>query len=184
MRLPAGIVLATLLALPALATAGMPRYTAGLDGGLGTVTSGAGNDTPVFLAFHGGWQFRERWNLGISAGGLLLQPSDTQNPEPGRGISELMATASWRPFREQPAGWLEAAAGRVTYWNNPPALPTNLQGSCWRLSAGFDAWQGSDWRSGPFLTYEQGDAGAAEHRAWVIGLRMQWLFPAGHRSAH
>ena len=56
---------------------------------------------------------------------LLLQPSDTQNPEPGRGISELMLTASWRPLRGEPAAWLEAGAGRVTYWNNPPALPSD-----------------------------------------------------------
>lgn len=167
------------LALPALAVAAGSSFTAGLDGGLGTLTDIAGTDTPFFLAFHGGWQVHERVNFGISAGGLLLQPSDAQNPEPGRGISELMLTASWRPLRGEPSAWLEAGAGRVTYWNNPQALATNLQGPCWRLSAGADTWHGTNWRSGPFLAYERGDAGTQEHRAWVVGLRMQWLLSTG-----
>lgn len=171
-----GLLCLSAIALSSPATAA-PRFSVGIDGGFGSVIEAPfvdGTSTPLYLAFHGHWLPTERLQLGLSLGGLLLEASDLNYPERGGVvISEALLTAGWRPLREHPGFWLEGAAGGINYNANNPVVDDD--GSGWQLAAGFDAWHARSWRAAPFVAFDEGEARAREHRAWIAGLRLEWL---------
>lgn len=174
------LVLGLLAALCATAATASPRFSLGIDGGVGVVSEEPftdGTSTPFYLAFHGHWLPHERLQLGLSLGGLLLEATNLNYPERGgMAASEVLLTAGWRPLRQQPAFWLEGAAGSVVYSANNPVIDD--EGSAWQVAAGFDAWHARSWRVAPFVAFDEGEARAREHSAWIAGLRLEWLLPA------
>lgn len=174
------LALALLTALCTTAATAAPRFSVGLDGGFGAIREEPftdGTSTPFYLAFHGHWLPHERLQLGLSLGGLLLEATDLNYPERGgMAASEILFTAGWRPLRQHSALWLEGAAGSVVYSANNPVIDD--EGSAWQLAAGFDAWHARFWRAAPFIAFDEGEARARGHSAWIAGLRLEWLLPA------
>lgn len=174
------LALALLAALGTTVATAAPRFSVGIDGGFGAIREEpftSSTSTPFYLAFHGHWLPRERLQLGLSLGGLLLEAADLNYPERGgMAASEFLFTAGWRPLRRYPAFWLEGAAGGVVYSANNPVVDDD--GSARQLATGVDAWHARSWRAAPFVAFDEGEARARGHSAWIAGLRLEWLLPA------
>ncbi len=126
------------------------------------------------MALRGGIVLTPQFLLGAEVGGFLLEASNLNDPERGRGISQVFVVAEHcaRPGREGLFG--KAGLGYASYWGLRSG-DTNRSGWGGSLALGHGTVTAGHGAFGPMLTFTAGRFGDMRYRAVSIGLNWSSL---------
>jgi hypothetical protein len=91
------------------------------------------DDISFYLGFKGGYAINSHWLIGLELSGWLLEASDFNDPDEGKGISQVFLITQLYPDKES-GFFAKAGGGYVSMWSNRPHDTRREQG--WGLTVG------------------------------------------------
>lgn len=149
-------------------------FWGGIDAGAGLVglsyDQGEDEDDIFFyLGFKGGYAINPQVLIGIELGGWLLEASDLNDPDEGRGISQAFLITRIYPRKESDF-FLKAGGGHVSIWSNKTDDTRRKQGLGVTAGGGYDFRLNENAALSPFVTFSYGEAGSWDYTAVNFGI--------------
>lgn len=149
-------------------------FWGGIDAGVGLVEQSFDdendeNDAYFYLGFKGGYAINSHFLIGIELSGWLLEASDLNDPDEGRGISQVFFITQLYPSKESDF-FLKAGGGYVSIWNNRSDDTRREQGLGLVVGGGYDFRLNQTATLSPFVNFSYGDTGSWDYRSITFGL--------------
>ena len=149
-------------------------FWGGIDAGAGLVAlsydqEADEEDTYLYLGFKGGYFINPQFLVGIELSGWLLEASDFNDPDEGRGISQAFLITQLYPIKESNF-FVKAGGGYVSIWSNRPDDTRRKQGLGLTVGGGYEFRLTETASLSPFATFSYGDAGSWDYTAVTFGL--------------
>ena len=129
------------------------------------------DDVFFYLGFKGGYALNPHFLIGIELGGWLLDASDFNDPDEGRGIGQAFVITQFYPGDESNF-FLKAGAGYVSLWSNRTEDTRRKQGLGVSVGGGYDFRLNETVNLTPFVSFNYGEAGSWNYTAITFGLGM------------
>ena len=150
------------------------------DGFWGGIDAGAGllnqsfdnrndNDIFFFLGFKGGYTINPHFLIGLELSGWLLEVSDLNDPNKGKGIMQAFLITHLYPKKESGL-FVKAGGGYVNNWSNRSDEQSRKNGWGLTLGGGYDFLLSEGIALSPFATFSYGETGNWDYRAITFGL--------------
>jgi hypothetical protein len=149
-------------------------FWGGIDAGAGVLKQSYDegddeDDIAFYLGFKGGYAINPQWLIGIEFSGWLLEASDFNEPDEGKGISQVFFITQLFPGKE--AGFFaKAGGGYVSIWSNRPDDTRRENGWGLTLGGGYDFQLNETVALSPFVNFNYGDAGNWDYSAITFGI--------------
>ena len=153
---------------------GRDGYWGGIDAGVGLVGQSFDeeedeDDISFYVGFKGGYAINPHFLIGIELGGWPLEASDVNDPDEGRGISQVLLITQLYPGKESDF-FFKAGAGYVSIWSNRPDDTRRKQGLGLTVGCGYDIRLNETAALSPFVTFGYGDTGSWDYTAVTFGV--------------
>jgi hypothetical protein len=127
------------------------------------------DDIAFYLGFKGGYAVNPHLLTGLELSGWLLEASDVNDPDEGKGISQVFFITQFYPGTES-GFFAKAGGGCVSMWSNRPGDTKREQGWGLTVGAGYDIQLNEATALSPFVNFDYGKAGNWEYTAVTFGL--------------
>lgn len=148
-------------------------FWGGIDAGAGLVEQsfdqGDEEDTLFYLGFKGGYTINPHLLVGLELSGWLQEASDVNDPDNGKGISQVFLITQLYP-RTESGFFAKAGGGYVSNWSNRPGEPSRKNGWGLTVGAGYDFPLNEYIALSPFAAISYGETGNWDYRAMTFGL--------------
>jgi hypothetical protein len=149
-------------------------FWGGIDAGAGVLTQSFDegddeDDIAFYLGFKGGYAVNPHLLIGLEAGGWLLEASDFNEPDEGKGISQVFFITQLYPGKES-GFFAKAGGGYVSMWSNRPDDTRREQGWGLTLGGGYDLQLNEAVALSPFVNFNYGEAGNWDYSAITFGI--------------
>jgi hypothetical protein len=177
-----GTVLIAIFFIAPLASAEEQHVRHGFWGG---IDAGAGfleqsfdkrneEDVYFFLGFKGGYTINPHFLIGLELSGWLLEASDPDDSNKGKGIMQAFLISQVYPSKESGL-FVKAGGGYVENWSNRSGEPNSKKGWGFTLGGGYDFMlydflPDQDVTLSPFATFSYGETGNWDYRAITVGI--------------
>ena len=148
-------------------------FWGGVDLGLGllerSVDESEVNDSTFYMGFKGGYTINPHLRIGLELSGWLLQASDLEDPQKGKGLGQILFITRYYPFKKSNV-FARFGGGYVNLWNNSPGETANQEGFGFTVGGGYDILVTRSFALSPFASFNFGDAGDMDYTAVNIGI--------------
>lgn len=127
------------------------------------------SDTHFYLGFSGGYTINSSLQFGCELSGWLYEASNLNDYRKGEGISQMLVIARYYPFKNKDF-FTKFGCGYVSLWDNDSSETDNDGGMGLNLGVGYDLKVNDNWAISPFLSYNYGDIGHLEYKAFTLGI--------------
>lgn len=177
---PVKLVYTILLAIFFLAPAASAEEHYIRNGFWGGIDTGAGflqqsfneeddDDIYFFLGFQGGYTINPHFLIGLELSGWLLEASDLEDPNKGKGISQVFLITRLYPSKGSGL-FVKAGGGYVSNWSNRSDEPRRKEGWGLTVGGGYDFLVYEAIALSPFATFSYGETGNWDYHAITFGL--------------
>jgi len=132
------------------------------------------DDTFFFLGFKGGYTINPHFLIGLELSGWTLEASNSQDPDEGKGISQVFLITQWYPSKKSGL-FAKAGGGYVNNWSNKPNEPSRKSGWGLTVGGGYDYLLDEAIALTPFVTFSYGETGNWDYKAITLGLGLTFL---------
>ena len=127
------------------------------------------DDIFLYLGFKGGYAVNPHLLIGLEFSGWLLEASDLNDPDEGKGISQAFIITQLYPGKES-GFFAKAGGGYVSIWSNRPDDTRREQGWGLTAGAGYDIKLNEAAALSPFVNFNYGEAGDWNYTAITFGI--------------
>ena len=127
------------------------------------------DDIAFYLGFKGGYTVNPNLLIGFEVGGWLLEASDLNEPDEGKGISQVFLITQLYPSKES-GFFAKAGGGYVSMWSNRSDDTRRKQGWGLTVGGGYDIKVNETVALSPFVNFDYGEAGNWDYTAITFGL--------------
>jgi hypothetical protein len=148
-------------------------FWGGVDAGVGYLKQSFDkedeDDVYSFLGFNGGYTINPHLLVGLELSGWLLETSDLNDPDEGKGIMQAFLITKLYP-RKESGLFAKAGGGYVSNWSNRSDEERRKEGWGLTIGGGYDFLVHESIALSPFVNFSYGDTGNWDYRAITIGL--------------
>lgn len=132
-------------------------FWGGIDAGVGLLQQSFDErddeeDSAFYLGFKGGYAIRPQLLIGLELSGWLLEASDLNDPDEGKGISQVFFITRLYPGKESDF-FAKAGGGYVSMWSNRPDDTRREKGWGLTVGAGYDFQMNEAAALSPFVNF-------------------------------
>jgi hypothetical protein len=148
-------------------------FWGGLDAGAGYLKQSFGKrdeeDVYFFMGFKGGYTVNPHLLVGVELSGWLLEASDPDDSNKGKGIMQAFLITQLYPSKESGL-FAKIGGGYVSNWSNRSDEPGRKEGWGFTAGGGYDFMLNDTYALSPFANFSYGETGEWDYRAITVGL--------------